>query len=64
MNLIRKTIFSQKIQDFTINFDRTGLSDKVRLTVKQVDLGAITNAVITEVIIMSKNFKYILIETA
>ena len=46
---------SQTIQDFTVNFEKTGLSSAVRLTVNQVDLGAITNAVITEVIVMSKN---------
>ena len=45
---------SQTIQDFTVNFEKTGLSSAVRLTVNQVDLGAITNAVLTEVIVMSK----------
>ena len=55
MNYIRIILFSQKIQDFTVNFERTGFSGSVRLTVNQVDLGAITNAVITELIIMSEN---------
>ena len=35
-----------------MTFDRTGFTRKVRLTVNQADLGAITNAVLTEFIIM------------
>ena len=49
--LILIIFFSQKIEDFTVNFDLTGFSNMVRLTVNQCDLGANTNAVINEVII-------------
>ena len=42
---------TQNPQDITVMFDQTDLTDALRLTVAQADLGAINNMVITEVIV-------------
>ena len=49
-----KISLDKKISDYTVNFPTTERTKFVRLTAHQADLGAITNYVLTEVIITGK----------